>query len=290
MLQNHATLKHTRFYLLNELRQRYPENESGSITRLILEHAGVPLSVCLLEPDKITPSAVIAQINLMVNAIHRGRPIQYILGETEFCDLKITVNESVLIPRPETESLVYLILSGERQSFRRIIDLGTGSGCIALALKQHIPEARVTGLDVSKKALALAEQNGRLNELDVLWLEGDLLTPPVLPDRGDRNAGFDLVVSNPPYVMESEKKLMEDHVLLHEPGTALFVKDEDPLLYYRAILGFCNLHLLPGGQVWLEINERLGAETSRLFEHAGYQPVQIKKDIHGKERYIHARK
>ena len=290
MLQNRATLKQTRFSLLNELRQDYSENESESITRLILEHAGFPLSVCLLEPDKITPSSIIAQLNTIVDEIHSGRPIQYVLGQTQFCSIKVVVDERVLIPRPETEEMVYMIQSGDGQKFSRIIDLGTGSGSIALALKHHFPEAMVAGLDVSMEALALAKQNGRLNDLEVLWVEGDLLNTSVLPEQGELDKGFDLVVSNPPYVLESEKKHMEDHVLHHEPGKALFVKDEDPLLYYRAILRFCDLHLDAGGQLWVEINERFGNETATLFENAGYQQVRIQKDIHEKERFIHARK
>ncbi|TFH23337.1 MAG: peptide chain release factor N(5)-glutamine methyltransferase [Bacteroidia bacterium] len=290
MLQNRATLKQTRFSLLNELRQDYSENESESITRLILEHAGFPLSVCLLEPDKITPSSIIAQINTIVDEIQSGRPIQYVLGQTQFCSIKVVVDERVLIPRPETEEMVYMIQSGDRQKFSRIIDLGTGSGSIALALKHHFPEAMVAGLDVSTEALALANQNGRLNDLEVLWVEGDLLNTSVLPEQGELDKGFDLVVSNPPYVLESEKKQMEDHVLQHEPGKALFVKDEDPLLYYRAILRFCDIHLDAGGQLWVEINERFGNETATLFENAGYQHVRIQKDIHEKERFIDARK
>lgn len=290
MLQNRATLNHTRFFLLNELRQSYAENESASITRLILEHTGFPLSVCLLEPDKITPSSVIAQINLIVHEIHAGRPIQYILGETRFCDINIGLNESVLIPRPETEDLVHLITSGDKQKFQRIIDLGTGSGCIALALKKHFTEARVTGLDFSTQALAKAEQNARLNELEVFWVRGNILHPENLPEISNQNESYDLVVSNPPYVLESEKGLMKDHILKHEPATALFVKDEDPLQYYRAIEKFCNLHLVAGGDLWLEINEKFGRETAQLFDREGYRQVDIRKDIHEKERYIHARK
>lgn len=286
MLQNRATLQQTRFYLLNELRQEFPENESGSITRLVLEHVDFPLSACLLEPDKLTPSPVIAQINAIVSEIHSGRPIQYILGETQFCDIKIAVNESVLIPRPETEAMVCMIRSESSHAFRRIVDLGTGSGCLALALKDFFPEAVVTGLDVSNSALHVAEQNGQLNNLEVQWLEGDLLTENMLPSEDL----YDLIVSNPPYVLESEKEYMENHVLLHEPETALFVKDENPLIFYRAIVKFCNLHLAQGGHLWLEINERFGSETSALFENAGYEQVHIRKDIHDKERYIHARK
>jgi release factor glutamine methyltransferase len=292
MLQNRATLKQIRFYLLNELRQRYLENESESITRLILEHVGFPLSVCLLEPEKVTPSPVITKINKIVDEIHTGKPIQYILGQTQFCTIKVEVDESVLIPRPETEEMVYLIQSADKQKFRRIIDLGTGSGCIALALKHHFPDAVVTGLDVSKKAVSVAEKNGRLNGLEVKWVERDLLNEEDLPSAGTLNKKdlFDLVVSNPPYVLESEKKLMEDNVLQHEPGTALFVKDDDPLLYYRAILGFCEKHLVAGGKLWVEINERFGSKIATLFENAGYQQVVVLKDIHEKERYINARK
>jgi len=290
MLQNRATLHQTRFYLLDKLRHRYPEHESQSIARLILEHIGLPLSACLLEPDKITPSSAIAQINLIVGAVHEGQPIQYILGHTEFCELKIAVNESVLIPRPETEALVYRIISDEKLCFRRIIDLGTGSGCIALALKQRYPEAKVTGIEISKKALEMARHNALENDLDVLWVEGDLLNTASLSKHPAVKEGFDLVISNPPYVLESEKQLMEEQILAFEPGNALFVKDEDPLLFYHAILDFCNLHLLNGGYLWLEINEHFGTETARLFEVANYQSVHIIQDIHGKERYIHARK
>ena len=290
MLQNHATLKQTRFFLLHELRHRYPEHESQSIARLILEYVGWPLSVCLLEPDKITPSSAIAQINLILETVREGKPIQYILGHTEFCELKIAVNEHVLIPRPETEALVYMIISGDKQRFRRIIDLGTGSGCIALALKKQYPESKVTGIEINKQALEMARHNALVNDLDVLWMEGDLLDPSSFSQHPAVMAGADLVVSNPPYVLESEKKQMEEQVLAFEPGNALFVKDEDPLVYYHAILDFCNLHLLDGGNLWLEINERFGTETARLFKVAEYQSVQIIRDIHGKERFIHARK
>ncbi len=290
MLQNRATLKQTRFYLLNELRQRYPENESGSVHRLILEHLGYPLSICLREPEKIAPAPIIAQINKIVDAIHSGQPVQYVLGETVFCDLSLVVNEHVLIPRQETEGLVYMILSEVHRDIQRIMDLGTGSGCIALALKHRLPDAEVTGLDVSTKALAVAAQNGRLNHLEVRWETGDLLDPASWSKSLPAKTYFDLVVSNPPYVLESEKQHMESQVLDHEPEEALFVKDEDPLIYYRAILNFCDTHLVPGGHVWMEINERFGKEVARLYEQAGYRSVEIKEDIHVKERYIHARK
>lgn len=290
MLENRATLHQLRFYLLKELRKRFSENESASITRLILEHTGFPLAVCLREPDKITPSQVITQINHIVEEVHLGRPIQHILGNTHFCELKITVNEDVLIPRPETEEMIHLIHSSQEQGYKQIIDLGTGSGCIALALKQQFPEAVVSGLDLSRKALYVAKQNAKQNQLAVYWMQGDLQDIPALKKLLDQKNGFDLVVSNPPYVRESEKQLMEDQVLDHEPDMALYVKDHDPLIYYRAIAEFCDSHLLEGGHLWVEINECFGMETASLLEKQGLKSIDIKKDIHDKERFIHARK
>ena len=175
MLQNRATLKQIRFHLLSELRQIYTENESDSIVRLVMEHLGYPLSVSLREPYVIPASSVHAQINDIVTDIQTGSPIQYILGYTYFCEMKIWVDESVLIPRPETEEMVHNISSEYSQPGKRIIDLGTGSGCIALALKKQFPEADVSGVDLSKDALDTSTKNGNLNNLKVNWFHGDLL-------------------------------------------------------------------------------------------------------------------
>lgn len=284
MFQNHATLKQIRFHLLSELRQIYTENESDSISRLIMEHAGYPLSVALRDPELVPPAQVIAQINKIVADIRTRKPIQYILGSTIFCDISLKVNEHVLIPRPETEEMIHHILAASQESPRRIIDLGCGSGCIALALKQANTESEVWGVDFSKEALSVARENGRDNKLDVRWEHLDLL------DQAHLLTGqsFDLVVSNPPYVLISEQKLMEENVLLFEPGSALFVEDADPLVFYRAIASFCKLHLENGGQVWVEINEKLGRETGRIFTEEGFSKVDIRKDIHNKDRYINA--
>jgi len=290
MLENRATLNQLRFHLLKELRKRYSENESGSITSLILEHTGYPLSVCLREPDKITPSQVISQINRIIEEIHGGRPIQHILGYTQFFGLKIFVNEDVLIPRPETEEMVHLICSSKEHTYRKIIDLGTGSGCIALALKKEFPGAVVKGLDLNRKVLEVAAKNAEQNNLDVEWMLGDLHDLQAFSQQVDREAGFDLVVSNPPYVRESEKELMDNQVVNHEPYQALFVQDQDPLVYYRTILLFSITFLQPGGHLWVEINESLGQETASLFEKEGLSSIKILKDIHGKDRFIHARK
>jgi len=284
MLQNHATLKQIRFFLLSELRQIYTENESDSIARIILDHIGYPLEETLLNPGQTPARSVIEQINDIVTDLRTGKPIQYVLGYTFFCDLRIGLNDTVLIPRPETEELVDHIIKSVIQPYHRIIDLGTGSGCIAMALKAHFPEADVWGVDLKAEALSLALRNSQLNSLQVNWKEMDLLNL----DSLDPDQQFDLVVSNPPYVRLSEKKSMAYNVTGFEPDSALFVEDTDPLLFYRAIASFCKIHLTENGEVWVEINEMLGKDTADVFKKEGFRRVQILRDIHEKDRYVHA--
>ncbi|MCK5137200.1 MAG: peptide chain release factor N(5)-glutamine methyltransferase [Bacteroidales bacterium] len=284
MLQNHFTLQQTRQSLYQELRKVYPEGESASIVRLILDHIGYPATECISNPQREPGSATIAQINEIVSEIHTHKPIQYILGYTYFCDLKIGVNENVLIPRPETEEMVYKIFNRYPHYPGRIMDLGTGSGCIALALKHRFPEAMVSGLDLSMDALELAAENSRNNRLDVNWMEGNILKGASW--KGED--GFDLIVSNPPYVLNSERSMMDANVLEFEPQQALFVDDHDPLVFYDEIAAFCRKFLNDGGSLWVEINERFGTETALLFEKAGLINIAILKDIHEKERFIKA--
>lgn len=283
MLLKHASLKQIRFHLLSELRQIYAENESDSIVRLIMEHLGYPLNLALRDPGHIPAPPLNDQINRIIADIRQGLPIQYILGQTHFCELCLKVDERVLIPRPETEEMVEHITSKITYPVRRIIDLGTGSGCIALALKYYFPDAEVWGVDKSKEALILAEENGRRNGLRIIWKEMDLLNQgrEKLPD-------FDLVVSNPPYVLKSESKRMARHVKDFEPSSALFVEDEDPLVFYRSITDFCTKNLTQEGQIWVEINERFGLQTATLFKDKGFGKTRVLKDIHNKERYINA--
>ncbi len=286
MLQNRATLKQVRLHLSNELRQIYTENESDSIARLVMEHVGYPLSMTLRDPDLIADPAVISQIKTIVAEIRTGLPIQYILGQTWFCDLPIKVDKNVLIPRPETEEMVEHIKAMIIEPLQRIIDLGTGSGCIALALKQNFPDAEIWGVDKSREALLVAGENGRINKLHVNWGYMDLLNQHPL----DQWEAFDLVVSNPPYVMNSERIAMAAHILDYEPESALFVEDDNPLVFYAAIASFCKLHLAHRGEIWMEINETLGKETAGVFTKEGFSRVRILKDIHEKERYIHVRR
>jgi release factor glutamine methyltransferase len=284
MLQNRATLKQIRFFLLSELRQIYAENESDSISRMILEHVGYTLPEALLEPNHVPAPTIVAQINDIVADIRTGKPIQYVLGYTWFSDLKIEVNDNVLIPRPETEEMVEHIKKSPPQPLQTIIDLGTGSGCIALALKRCFPDAEVWGVDIHHQALLLAARNSRINNLQVNWKEMDLLNW----ERTDQEEKFNLVVSNPPYVKHSEGRFMAHNVTGFEPESALFVEDDDPLIFYRAMASFCITHLAEKGEVWTEINEQLGKETAGIFTREGFSSVHILKDIHEKERYIHA--
>lgn len=286
MFQNRATLKQIRFNLLSELRQIYSEKESDSIARLILEHLGYQLTDILLEPDQIPSKSIITQINEIVAEIPTGKPIQYILGYTCFCDMKIGVGKNVLIPRPETEEMVELIKATTPRSEQRIIDLGTGSGCIALALKRHYTDAEVWGVDISEGALSVASENGLLNNLQINWSVMDLLND----HTWNLGREFNLVVSNPPYVMNKERKDMAHNVTGFEPWSALFVEDQDPLIFYRAIASFCNQTLEHKGGAWVEINEQLGKETAEIFKKQGFTKVHIHRDIHQKERYINVRR
>ncbi|MEN8230063.1 MAG: peptide chain release factor N(5)-glutamine methyltransferase [Bacteroidota bacterium] len=279
-------MQQTRFYLLKELRRKYPEGESTSLARIILDHTGHPPSSYLKNPDQVPGPVTVAQINEIVSEIHTGKPIQYILGYTYFYDLKIAVNESVLIPRPETEEMVYKIIAHCLRPPAHILDIGTGTGCIALALKNRFKKAVISGLDVSRKALEVAAENGLINRLDVSWIEGDIMREETLIGENL----FDLIVSNPPYVLNSERVKMSSSVLNFEPVEALFVEDSDPLIFYRTIASFSMKQLNEKGIVWVEINERWGAETALLFEKAGFQHVTILKDIHEKERFIRAEK
>jgi release factor glutamine methyltransferase len=284
MLLPDSTLYQSRTYLELELRKRYSKGEAASITRLVLEHLGYPYSSLISEPSARPGPETVAQIKEIVIEINTGRPIQYILGYTYFSDLKIHLTDQVLIPRPETEEMVHHIIRFQPHSPSRILDLGTGSGCIALALKREYPEASVTGVDISREALKVAKKNARVNHLPVKWIEWDMIHGK----SGDLPDDIDLMVSNPPYVRENERLLMHSNVLDFEPGEALFVSEEEPLIFYDAIASLGMRQLKRDGVVWTEINEELGGETARLFERAGYRNVHILKDIHDKNRFIRA--
>jgi len=210
-------------------------------------------------------------------------PIQYILGETEFYGLPFNVNESVLIPRPETEELVDWIQSeNDRNANLEMLDIGTGSGCIAISLKHEFKHATVEAFDISEKALETAKTNAELNKLEVTFSKVDILSHPEFETK------WDVIVSNPPYVTELEKADMQPNVLNNEPHLALFVPDNDPLLFYRHIALFARKHLKPQGKLYFEINREFGQATMNLLTELGYTEVKLRKDISVNDRMVRA--
>ena len=221
----------------------------------------------------------------IIDRLRQGEPLQYIEGKAPFCGMEFAVNSSVLIPRPETAELVDWIVCEHATQQPRILDLGTGSGCIAIALSKQLPQATIEACDISAEALTVAKENARTNEAPVSFFTHDMLdlgTP--LPHS------YDILVSNPPYIRQSEAADMSIQVTEWEPHTALFVPDNDALRFYRAIAELGQTEALrPGGHIYVEINQALGKETVALFEAYGYQDVELRKDIYGNERMIGVR-
>lgn len=221
----------------------------------------------------------------IIGRLQKGEPLQYIEGKAPFCGMEFAVNSSVLIPRPETAELVDWIVCEHATQQPRILDLGTGSGCIAIALSKQLPQATIEACDISAEALTVAKENARMNEAPVSFFTHDMLdlgTP--LPHS------YDILVSNPPYIRQSEAADMSIQVTEWEPHTALFVPDDDALRFYRAIAELGQTEALrPGGHIYVEINQALGKETVALFEAYGYQDVELRKDIYGNERMIGVR-
>ena len=269
-------------YIKNELKDVYPESEVQGLTRIVLEHiTGWNYTQQQLNQQKKIPESAKQEIVTIVERLKNYEPVQYILGETEFFGMKLKLSPEVLIPRPETEELVKLVLDRNTNRRPRILDIGTGSGCIALALKYHLKEAQVSGVDVSEMALEIAKENAKLNQLEVEYFYADILW------WEDFKWGhYDIIVSNPPYVRESEKIQMQKNVIAYEPHNALFVSDNDPLIFYRKIITFAIKYLSKNGSLFFEINENLGKEMYELFNALGFRKIEALNDINGKRRMI----
>lgn len=271
--------------IYDQLSSKYPRQEIESISKLIFEKVlGLSrLQVYLHQHETISP-ANLAQITEIVNRLIQFEPIQYILGETEFYGLPLKVNAAVLIPRPETEELVDWIINNNPPKNPIILDIGTGSGCIPIALSKKLPGASVDGWDISGEALMVAKENAELNQVKVNFIDADVLSQgyPAQPQK------YDIIVSNPPYVTVSEQLSMLKNVIDYEPHIALFVPDTDPLLFYRAIADIAINQLKPGGKLYFEINEQFGNETADLLSSKGFKNIIVRKDINGKERMLKA--
>lgn len=217
--------------------------------------------------------------------LEKQEPIQYIIGETYFYGMPFIVNEHVLIPRPETEELVDWVLKDQKRGKQSItiLDIGTGSGCIAISLAKKIPEAKIYAIDISEQAIQVARENAKRNRVDVTFIKADIL------EIKDLFQDFDIIVSNPPYVRELEKKEMKSNVLDNEPQQALFVSDNEPLLFYEKITDLARKKLRENGSLYFEINQYLGLETKSMIESKGFKSVEVHKDLYDNERMIRAR-
>ncbi|MBR2051060.1 MAG: peptide chain release factor N(5)-glutamine methyltransferase [Bacteroidales bacterium] len=288
-------VKDIRKYYCDQLCSIYDKDEANAMILMLFEHYfNIDRVKMALEPDIRLSESEMLKIHFAVKDLLKNKPIQHIIGETEFCELKFKVNENVLIPRPETSEMVYKIVNKttgqqdnefyshrDAESRLSILDIGTGSGCIAISLAKLFPKAQVYALDISEDALKVARENAINNKVNITFIHDDILSL-----NNDIETKFDIIVSNPPYVRELEKAEMRDNVLKWEPDKALFVSNEDPLIFYRKILEFAKSHLKEDGEIWFEINEYLGKEMTKLCKEFGFSNVKTHKDFREKERIM----
>ncbi|MBK7433607.1 MAG: peptide chain release factor N(5)-glutamine methyltransferase [Chitinophagaceae bacterium] len=281
---------------LLKLQDLYELSEATVITDLVFESiAGIKKAGLLINPNTGIDPVTLDELNWALTELREHKPVQYVLGECWFHHLKYKVNEQVLIPRPETEELADWVLrdfktniyrvnqSGgtEKHSRLSILDIGTGSGCIAITLKKNLPGSQVTALDISQGALDLARENAHTHHAEIQLVKMDFLRSsqwPILPK-------FDIIISNPPYIPLSEKDKLDKHVVDFEPHTALFVPEDDPCIFYRRIAAFCLEHLKKTGSVYLEVDATHAEEVATLFK-PDFKQIEIRKDLYGRERMI----
>jgi release factor glutamine methyltransferase len=269
-------------YIQSELQGLYPDTEIKSFTYLMLEKlTGFSRTEQIINKSTIFSDEIRQQIESFIIKLQNFEPIQYILGETEFYGLIFNVNPSVLIPRHETEELVDWICNEHEPNSRiQILDIGTGSGCIAVSLKHLFSQSTVYAFDISETALETAQKNAKLNRVQVQFSRFDILHAPLLDFR------WDVIVSNPPYVLEKEKDEMQSNVVDYEPDIALFVPNDDPLLFYRHIAAFAQVHLNSGGELYFEINRSTGISVAEMLTGIGFHNVELRPDISGNDRMI----
>lgn len=272
--------------MFNRLSVLYDAREARSIAVWVMNAVtGYTKTEQMLRGGELLLPEQMNRYSHYLGDLERSRPVQYVLGEAWFGPLKLYTDERVLIPRPETEELVdWIIMEEKGRHLPEIVDIGTGSGCIPILLKQLMPQATVHAIDISAGALEVAQLNASTNQVNIQLHQTNILEET----EWSRFPLFDIIVSNPPYIKESERQDMQRHVLDYEPASALFVPDEDPLLFYRYIARFAGLHLKEGGSLYFEINEALGFETLGVLDEIGYTNSIIKKDMQGKDRMVRA--
>lgn len=270
----------------------YPPEEAREMAFMLLDHYFGFRKTDVLGDKPLPPNRTEPDWFKILERLNRQEPIQHVIGTTIFCGLEFEVSPDVLIPRPETEDLVRLIMHDFSDRYDgphegrpvEVLDIGTGSGCLAVTLARFLPSASVTGWDVSEQALETARRNAdNLGAADVTFQIQDILNV-----SESYSLQFDCIVSNPPYVTRSEAAQMDPNVIHYEPDLALFVDDADPLIFYKAVANFAANHLAPGGACYVEINERFGEGTRQVFAEHGFGNVQVYKDIHGKDRSVRA--
>ena len=280
------TLREAQAAYVDQLRFLYELPEINSIFRIVIKerlnlstsHLLINSGQCLRENEQVELKEILVRLC-------KAEPIQYILGHTEFYGLKLHVTPDTLIPRPETEELVDRIIGRHKSgSNLRVLDIGTGSGCIAIALAKNLPSAQVTAYDISTEALVIAKKNAEANQVNVTWQQVNILECSELPEN------LDIIISNPPYVRELEKNEIHKNVLEYEPHNALFVPNEDPLRFYRKIAELAQNALPKGGRLYFEINQYLPEEMKHLFTHYDFHDIRIRKDLSGKYRFAEARR
>ena len=291
------TIKQYRAHFNESLKHLYPTSEIDSFFFLILEeYMGFKRIDIVLKSDFLIDKNSLNLMLIATKQLEQEIPIQYIIEKTEFFGLPFNINKEVLIPRPETEELVERVIkevsliktyktdSNETKNEKqlKILDIGTGSGCIAISLKKELPSSKISAIDVSNEALRIAKKNALLNKVDINFIHLDILKTNNLDKL------YDVIVSNPPYVRELEKKEMKNNVLNNEPHLALFVDNKNPLLFYNKIAELAKNFLTKNGQLHFEINQYLGKETIKLLAEKGFKNIQLKKDIFGNDRIISA--
>ena len=284
-------MRETITYIRHSLQGIYPSGELQALIRIIMESVcGLTTCQLLVGKDRELSEKERSKINEIVKGLSQQQPIQYLLGEALFHGLTLKVAPSVLIPRPETAELVDLILNDwPADSSPRLLDIGTGSGCIAIALAKALPKAEVEAIDVSPEALEVAEENARVQEVKIHFRQADILqvaAEAISPVGIIGDVGLDAIVSNPPYILQKESAQMEQNVLAYEPHLALFVPDNDPLRYYRAIADYARLALRPGGKLYLEINPLCAEAMVEMLQAKRFKAIEIMCDFYGKSRFI----
>ncbi len=278
------TIESAKDQLIQQLSSLYDPREAAGITNMVLEHlTGMNRTDRMIHKHQELSATQKERLAEIRSALLNNRPIQYVLGEAWFGGMKFLVNEHTLIPRPETEELIEWIKATADPEPQRVLDIGTGSGCIPIMLKKELPLWQLSAIDISDNTLQVAKKNATLLNTSIDFICTDFLNETTWSDLSE----YHIIVSNPPYIKQSEKDSMSTHVVDHEPHIALFVPDEDALIFYRKIATFGHTHLKKNGKLFFEINQLLGEQVSGLLQQMGYDTI-LRKDLHGNDRMIMA--